>query len=302
MLEFNLKQLEAFAAAAEQGSFTKAAQSLYLTQSTVSAHIQTLEKALGRPLFLRDARRAVTLTDAGRAVYPQAREILSRCQALQELFREDGRTDRLELAASTVPCQCLLPELMAGFLAARPGCRYQLRRGDSAQVHRWLAAGEVRLGFAGTQLDPQAFRYQPLLRDRLVLVTADTPRFRALRNGGALGADLLDEPMILREPGSGTRRQFDSYLRSLGRDPDSLQIVAEIDQPDIILSAVAAGMGAAVCSRLAARQDLQDGRLLAFDLADGGFYRELYLICLRDAALSPLEQAFWHFAAEHCRL
>ena len=93
----------------------------------------------------------------------------------------------------------------------------------------------------------------------------------------------------------------EDYLRSLGRDPGRLQIVAEIDQPDVILSAVAAGMGAAVCSQLAARQHLQDGRLLAFDLADGGVYRELYLICLRDAALSPLEQAFWRFAEAQCR-
>ena len=299
MLEFNLKQLEAFVAAAEQGSFTRAAQSLYLTQSTVSAHIQTLEKALGQTLFRRDARRAVSLTEAGRAVYPRAREILSRCQSLQGLFREEGQPDLLELAASTVPCQCLLPGLMAGFLAARPGCRYQLRKGDSAQVHRWLAAGEARLGFVGARLEPQRFRYQPLLQDRLVLVTANTPRFRALWDDGVLGTALLEEPMIVREEGSGTRQRFDAYLREIGRDPDTLQIVAEIDQPDIILSAVASGVGVAVSSRLAARESLDAGRLLAFDLDTRGYYRELCLTCLQDTALTPLEQAFWNYAAAH---
>ncbi len=172
MLEFNLKQLEAFVAAAEQGSFTRAAQSLYLTQSTVSAHIQTLEKALGRPLFLRDAKKPIVLTDAGRALYPRAREILAQCQALQDLC--GSGSGLLELAASTAPCRCLLPELMADFLKGHPGCRYRLRRGDSAQVHRWL-------GFVGARLDESRFRYQPLLRDRLVLVTANDGPYPELR-------------------------------------------------------------------------------------------------------------------------
>ena len=297
MLEFNLRQLEAFVAAADQGSFTRAAQALYLTQSTVSAHIQALEKALGQPLFVRDAKKAVTLTEAGRAAYPRAREILSRCQALQDAFLDPSRTQTLELAASTVPCKCLLPQLMAGFLADHANCRYQLRKGDSALVHRWLAAGEARLGFVGARLDEARFRYRPLLRDKLVTVTANTPRFQELHNRGARGRDLLSEPLILREEGSGTRRWLDAYLQQSGIRRDSLQIVAEIDQPDTILSSVASGMGVTVCSALAAREQLEAGRLLAFDLDDGGFYRELCLAALQNTVLSPLEQAFWDYAA-----
>ena len=297
MLQFNLRQLEAFVAAADQGSFTRAAQALYLTQSTVSAHIQTLEKALGQPLFVRDAKKAVTLTEAGRAVYPQARDILRRCQALQSTFLVPDGLETLELAASTVPCQCLLPRLMADFLTQQPGCRYQLRKGDSAQVHRWLTDGQARLGFVGARLDEARFHYQPLLRDKLVLVTANTARHQALRDQGHLGRDLLTEPLILREEGSGTRRWFDAYLQRIGLDRKSLRIVAEIDQPETILSSVASGMGVSVCSALAARTMLEDGRLLAFDLDADGFYRELCLAVLRDAALSPQEQAFWDFAA-----
>ena len=296
MLQFNLRQLEAFVAAADQGSFTRAAQALYLTQSTVSAHIQTLEKALGRPLFTRDAKKAVALTEAGREAYPQAREILRRCQALQNTFQAAGGPCTLELAASTVPCQCLLPGLMAGFLAQHPGCRYHLRKGDSAQVHRWLADGQARIGFVGARLDETRFRYRPLLRDKLVAVTADTPRYRALQAQGCLGRDLLAEPLILREEGSGTRRWFNTYLQDTGVDRTTLQIVAEIDQPDTILASVASGMGVTVCSALAARSLLEEGRLLSFDLDAAGFYRDLCLAVLADASLTPQEQAFWDFA------
>ena len=298
MLEFNLKQLEAFVAAAEAGSFTRAAQTLYLTQSTVSAHIQTLEKALGQPLFLRDGKKSVSLTDAGRMAYPRAKEILRRCQALQSAFGGRGLTQALELAASTVPCKCLLPRLMAGFLARHPDCRYQLRKGDSAQVHRWLSDGQTRLGFVGARLDEARFRYHPLLRDKLVVVTADTPRFRDLRARGILGCDLLSEPLIVREEGSGTRRWLDAYLQRIGMRRESLRIVAEIDQPDTILSSVASGMGVTVCSALAAREQLEDGRLLSFDLDTDGFYRDLCLAVLQDTVLSPQEQAFWDYAAQ----
>lgn len=298
MLEFNLRQLEAFVATAEAGSFTRAAQALYLTQSTVSAHIQTLEKALGQPLFIREGKKSVVLTEAGRMVYPQAQEILRRCQALQSAFVHPECPRPLELAASTVPCKCLLPALMAGFLARHEGCRYQLRKGDSAQVHRWLSESKARLGFVGARLDEARFHYHPLLRDKLVVVTAHTPRFRALQEQGVLGRDLLTEPLIVRETGSGTRRWLDAYLEQAGIRREQVHIVAEIDQPDTILSSVASGMGVTVCSALAARDPLESGRLLSFDLDADGFYRELCLAVLRDTTLSPQEQAFWDYAVQ----
>lgn len=85
MLEINLKQLESFVATVEHSGFTAAAAALYLTQSTVSAHVSALEQTLGVPLLVRGARRPVTLTPEGQNVYAQAREILNRCERLQAL-------------------------------------------------------------------------------------------------------------------------------------------------------------------------------------------------------------------------
>ena len=210
MVEFNLKQLEVFVTVARLGSFTRAAQALYLTQSTVSAHIQALERALGGPLFQRTTRRQICLTWQGETALPIAREILDHCQALQSLSGPGGEGETLDLAASTVPAQCLLPGLMAGFSRLRPGCRFRLRKGDSAQVHRLLEEGTVAVGFVGAALEPEQCLYEPVLQDQLVLVTANTARFRALRDQGVLGRALLGEPMLCREPGSGTRQRFDA--------------------------------------------------------------------------------------------
>lgn len=298
MVEFNLKQLEVFVTVARLASFTRAAQALYLTQSTVSAHIQALERALGGPLFQRTARRQICLTWQGEAALPIAREILDRCQALQGLAGPDGEGETLDLAASTVPAQCLLPGLMAGFSRLWPGCRFRLRKGDSAQVHRLLEEGTVAVGFVGAALEPEHCLYEPVLQDQLVLVSANTARFRALRDQGVLGRALLGEPMLFREPGSGTRQRFDAYLEQLGADPAGLRIVAQIDQPDALLGAVSSGLGVAVCSALAARDRLEQGSLLSFPLEEEGCRRSLYLVTRRDRILTELEAELCRFVRE----
>lgn len=296
MLNFNLKQLEAFVTAAELGSFTKAAQALYLTQSTVSAHIQALERALGVSLFSRDAKKKITVSKMGASIYPCAKDILARCEALTQIACPGADGDSLKIAASSVPSKCVLPQLMASFRAAHPNSRYILQKCDSTQVHNLLAQREVRIGFVGNVLDDRHFVYHRLMRDKLVLLTPNTARFRDAQRKGLTGTDLLTEPMISREHGSGTRERFDAYLESRGFDTHTLNIVAQIDQPDTILSAVASGVGIAPFSALAANERIQLGSILAFELGSDSFYRELYLVTERQATLNPLERTFAAFA------
>ena len=141
MLEINLKQLESFVATVEHSGFTAAAAALYLTQSTVSAHVSALEQTLGVPLLVRGARRPVTLTPEGQNVYAQAREILNRCERLQALG--PAEQPPLRLGASTAPGQGLLPELLTGFLQRCPDSRYVLLRGDSARIHSLMLDSRV---------------------------------------------------------------------------------------------------------------------------------------------------------------
>ena len=151
MLEINLKQLESFVATVEHSGFTAAAAALYLTQSTVSAHVSALEQTLGVPLLVRGARRPVTLTPEGQNVYVQAREILNRCERLQALG--PAEQPPLRLGASTAPGQGLLPELLTGFLQRCPDSRYVLLRGDSARIHSLMLESRVHLGFVGAALN-----------------------------------------------------------------------------------------------------------------------------------------------------
>ncbi len=294
MLNINLKQLEAFVTTAEYSSFTKAAEELFLTQSTVSSHISALEKTLGVRLIRRSARQRVALTKEGELVYRDAKEILDRCQALQDLKNHDQQ-NRLVIGASSVPGQCLMPEIMGDYLARCPDCHYVQLRGDSIRIHQYLAQGKAHLGFVGVASNPREYHYHPIAEDRLVLITANKEPYQTLHRNSTSGLDLLSMPMILREENSGTRQEMERYLLRLQISPESLNVIAQIDNPEAIRSSVSRGLGVSIMSVLAAREYLLAGRLLSFELGDQGAYRNIYLAWRKDALLNPSEQKFLEF-------
>lgn len=301
MLNINLKQLEAFVATAEYSSFTKAAEELFLTQSTVSSHISTLEKTLGIRLIQRSARQRVALTEEGERVYRDAKDILERCQALQDL-KNHGQQNQLVIGASSVPGQCLMPEIMGDYLSLHPDCRYVQLRGDSIRIHQYLAQGKARLGFVGVASNPREYHYHPVAEDRLVLITANKEPYQTLHRSGTSGLELLDRPMILREESSGTRQEMERCLRNMEISPESLNVIAQIDNPEAIRSSISRGLGVSIMSVLAAREYLLAGRLLSFELGDQGAYRNIYLTWRKDAALSPAEQTFLEFVQGRPRI
>ena len=181
MIEYTLRQLEVFTAATEQESLTRAADQLHLTQSTASTHLRSLEQSLGATLLLRRGQGGVTLTEDGQRLYPLAKKILAQCQVLADAAGDPRRLASLPLllGASTVPGQYMLPALMAAFCRKHPQYRYELRHGDSAQFHRLLQNGQIRMGFVGSRMDTAGMAYHPLLRDELVMVTSNTPHYQA---------------------------------------------------------------------------------------------------------------------------
>lgn len=294
MLKINLKQLEAFVTTAEFSSFTKAAEILYLTQSTVSSHICALENTLGVRLIQRSARQRVSLTKEGEVVYRDAKDILDRCQTLQDLKNHD-RLNQLTIGASSVPGQCIMPELMGEFLGLYPDSHYIQLRGDSIKIHQYLAQGKANLGFVGIATAPQEYHYHPVAEDRLVLITANQEPYQTLREQGASGLDLLSKPMILREQNSGTRQEMERYLLKNSISPETLNVIAQIDNPEAIRSSVSRGLGVSIMSVLAAREYLASDRLLSFELGDQGAFRKIYLCWRKDALLTPAEQRFLEF-------
>lgn len=295
MLDMNLKQLEAFVAVVEHNSFTRAAEEMFLTQSTVSAHIRGLEESLGCRLFDREAKKKISLTEEGRLAYTYAKDVLLRCRRLKEVMEKSNRTAELAVGASTVAAIYLLPGLLSEFLRRSGDCRCVLKRGDSARVLGLLRSGEIQVGFVGIEPESDEFEAYPVLRDRMVIITENSPRFRALRESGVKAAELMREPVIFREQGSGSRVVADRCLERMGIPVSSLNKIAEMDNPENIKSYVANGMGVAVMSAYAADDLVREGKVLAFDLEEGGTYRYIYMVYEKDMNPSPLEREFVAF-------
>lgn len=289
MLDISIRQLEVFVATAEYCSFTKAAEDLHLTQSTVSMHIRTLEEVLGACLIERGARKKVILTEEGKRVYSMAKDILSRVDALQER-RTDGGEELLRIGTSTVPAQYLLPKLLSGFLKKHSRVKYILRRGDSEHILECIQKGEVRIGLTGYRNGDRSLIFQEIARDHLVLITENSEAYRAMQAAGNTGKDLLDRPMIAREESSGTQHAADAFLQKLGvTEPN---IVARMDNPESIKMSVAEGMGVSLISDLAVSAEVKAGKLLAFPFSPQAEERKLYVVWPRDALLTSTELRF----------
>ena len=291
MERLNLRQLEIFSAVVDAGSFTAAAEKLYLAQSTVSDNVRALEELLHLKLFHRESKRRLTLTLEGKRVYRYAQDILGRCSALLLDVAVDSALE-LTLGASTVPAQSLLPGYMARFARENPACRCTLLCGDSAAVQQMLLNGDIHLGFVGSAAARQDRIYEPIAEDRLVLITPNTPRFAALKTQGVLGRELFREPFLFRERGSGTQKVIDNYLSEIRLDPQVIHTVAYVSDPTVLQRLVAEGTGVSILSALAVQEAVAAGQLLQFELDETPVRRSIYMVRRRKSSMSAPARTF----------
>jgi len=289
MLDINFKQLEAFVAVAESRSFTEAAARIFLAQSTVSSHVAALERTLDLELICRGNRRRLSLTADGERIYLHAKEILQHCEAL---CKEADEERQLILGASTIPGQYILPGLLSSFHKLYPNADFVIRKGDSDAVHEMILKGSVQLGFVGTAQSHGELSYTRLAQDELVLITPNTPRFKSLYDEGVSGMELLSEPLIFRESGSGTQRAVDQFLEQSGVNMEKLRIVARMDSLEAIAHSVMAELGVSITSDLAVKDPVERGQLLRFPLSDKGVFRHFYLLRRKNWHPSSLSMAF----------
>lgn len=293
----NLIQLEAFIRVADSGSFSQAARELFLTQPTVSSHISGLEKELNARLFTRTTKR-VSLTDQGRLLYRYAYKMLElEKKIFQEFSAEEEESTNLTIAVSTIPSQYILPQVLPGFSGKYPQIQFSVLENDSEGVVKRVLGDEAEIGITGTKLPAYPCQYQVLCRDRLVIITPDTEKFRNMQQNGFSLEELLREPMIMREEGSGTRKEAESYLVSQGIPLSEIRVIATISNQETIKQSVRNGLGISIISSWAAGEDVREGRILEFSPRED-MYRELYLVRRRGRNLPRNARAFWEFMTD----
>lgn len=273
----NLKQLEAFARVAEAKSFSEAAKILYLTQPTVSAHVASLEKELGVCLLMRSTKE-VSLTEEGEILYDYAMQMLELEQQIRERFgsrKKEGAV--LRIAASTIPSQYLLPEIMVRFRERYPGVRLRVMETDSAGAVEQILSRRADIGFAGTVLEEKQCVYIPFYQDELVVIIPGEG-LEGPESAAETAAWIRRMPVILREEGSGTRKEAQRLLRQMGIELSELNIVASIQNQETIKRSVRNGMGISILSRLAAEDEIRSGVLRAVPLGETGGERNINLV------------------------
>lgn len=290
----DLKVLEAFCRIVELRSFSRAAEAVSLTQPTVSAHIKTLEAEVGLALFDRAGRR-VAPTRAGELFYGYARRILTIRDEARRALREHkgGLSGHLTVAGSSIPAAYLLPVLVAAFKRKHPAVTLTLAGGDSRSVARGVMEGRFELGAVGGRFEEGRLAFERFAADELVLVVPARHAWAARTT--VRPVELMREPLIVRERGSGTRKALEDALARRGLDPGSLAVAMEVASNEAIRQAVKAGAGLAVVSRRAVADDIRYGQLAALRVQGVRLARDFYLVTHRSRPRSPLADAFLAF-------
>ncbi len=290
----NLKQLEAFVQVAEGGSFSKAAKELFLTQPTISAHIAALEKELNARLFVRNTKE-VSLSDDGRELYKYAKQIIDLQKKIEERFETKGAESKhcITIAASTIPAQYLLPKVLKRFNERYPDEQIKIQESDSSKVVTQIIDHMVDVGFTGTVLEKKHCRYLPFYKDQLAVITPNTEKYRRLREEDKGKIDwILEEHLIMREEGSGTRKEAEEQLKAAGIPAEKLDVIASIGNQETIKKSVRQGMGVTILSRLAAADEEEAGLLLTFPIPGADAGRDINLVYNKNYQLSRSAERF----------
>jgi DNA-binding transcriptional LysR family regulator len=283
-----LHQLRIFKTVVEHRNFTRAAEQLSLTQPAVTHQMQTLARALGQPLF--QTGRVFELTPVGHAVYERAGRVLA-------LVRETGeaiddlvglRRGSVRVAGDTTVSVYVLPDALAAFHKDHHDIDLSLEVVRRDTVRELLLRGEVDLGILNVTEDDPLLAVEPLLENEFLCFSAPTHPLAA--RSGLEPRDLAGAPLLVREPGSGTREATDEVLGAAGVRPD-----LEMANNGALKRTVAGGLGVTVVSVHAVGLELKLGLLKALDVRGFPVRRTWHVAWASERLLSPAARAFLAF-------
>jgi DNA-binding transcriptional LysR family regulator len=294
-LQIDFRHLETFCRVAELKSFSKAADDLFLTQPTVSGHILSLEQSLSLRLFDRTSRE-VRLTKAGEIFLEYALKILSSRKDLLNALSEFslGIKGELSLGASTIPGEYLLPKLMGDFKKEHPHFVISLKIADTKEIVQYVLQDNVEFGIIGAKMNHPSLHYEKYEVDEIIVVAP--PDHPLIRKRRVTVEELLKEPWIIREDGSGTQMAVEKALRKKGKSLKQFNVVMEMGSTSSVKGGVKAKLGLAFLSKRATEEELDQGFLFRIDVEGiEPIVRQIYIVYHRGRTLSPIGMEFLRF-------
>ncbi len=285
----DIHQLRVFTSVFKNKSFSKASEELHLTQPTISDHVKTLEEELDCKLFDRLGRTIIPTKEA-EVLYSHALEIIEKTNTIKEVISQTRKEIKGELiiGASTIPGTYLLPSIMAEFQRKYPSVSFQILVSDSRGIIDKVSKHELLLGIVGAKLDDEQINYTPFVEDELIVVSSPS----MIKSNSITLKGLTKFPMVLREEGSGTRREVEKILEGKGISLGDIKIAGIFGSTDAIKQAVKAELGISILSKLSVADELKHNILKEIKLTDTQMKRKFYIITHKKRTLPLLHAVF----------
>ncbi|MBM9536714.1 selenium metabolism-associated LysR family transcriptional regulator [Desulfobulbus alkaliphilus] len=287
----DIKKLDVFCKVVELKSFTKAAESVRLSQPTVSEHVRSLEKEIGQKLIDR-LGRDVEPTPVGHLLYGHAVRMLRLQQETLQAIADYQGTLRgtLQIGAGTIPGTYILPVIIGLFCRRYPEVKPSLHISGSKTIAAGVLAGDFDLGLVGGVWNERGLDWVPVFADTLVVAVPPTSSLASRESLPV--AELFTHPFILREPGSGTRRVVAGMFDQQGLREADLRDVAMLGSTEAVKEAIKAGLGLSILSLRSVVEEVRHGLIKTLALEDIPAERIIYLIQRKNREPSPIAAAF----------
>lgn len=288
----DIKQLEAFVAVAKKQSFSKAAKDLYLSQPTISSHIQNLENEMQTSLFNRNSK-SITLTDSGHILFNHAIAILNDCKrAINDIKDYQGKIEgNVDLVYTCVPGEAILPPMVKNFSRLFPGATFTLKNMTHDQAITELINDDASLCLTSTITESDRLVYTLFSRNDLVLVCP--PDLDIENKDGFVSLESFKKlPLILKSDESLDGDYLSRKLSSVGINSKDLHIRAYIDSDNLIMSMVSAGIGSTLVTNGLAQYGKRYNNFNIYRIENLSMVSDHYLVYSNKKFLSPTEKAF----------
>lgn len=294
----DFKQLQSYLAVVRCKSFSAAAEQLGISQPTISIQIRNLEEELNSKLVLRTAKN-FEITPRGQEFYECAQNMIKlRDDILNRWHGQESKVIRL--GVSTIPSAYILPEVLPEFGKIHENVYFAVNQSDSQGIIEAVHKGSYDLGLVGMKVEDELLEFRQFYQDRMVLITPVNEKYLAMKEKAEPPiAQLLKEPMILREEGSGSGKSVNRFLTKMGISEEELHVAARMNDQESIKNLVAGGLGVSVVSEKAVEDYLLSKRLLKFDLPGELSGRALYIVYQKDFILKEFVQEFIQFLMHH---
>jgi DNA-binding transcriptional LysR family regulator len=293
------RRLQVFHTVARLLSFTKAAETLHMTQPAVTFQIRQLEEYFNTRLFDRTHNR-ISLTDAGNRVFEYADRIFELYTEMENGVREiTGEiSGALTIGASTTIAEYMLPTLLGDFNHRYPEVSIHLKVSNSEGIVSMVESNAIDLGVVESPVGNKNLVVETCKQDQLVAIVP--PAHPLAGRGKIKFSDLLDYPFICREEGSGTREVINDYLGGLPGCAAGLKVSMELGSPEAVKGAVEAGMGLSVVSKATVQKELRLGSLTTLTL-DPPLFRPFSFVHQKQKFKLRVMEELLVFARAYCK-